>query len=508
MMNIGDWISKWSQLSPEKTAIIDDGRKISYKDLNQRSNQVASFLLQRGLHKGDRVAVLLYNCHEYIAIYCALAKVGAILVPLNWRMAAAELSYILKDCGATFLFFGEDFLDTVLSIRTTVSEIKGWISVGQKDINWAEDYQTIEAYSATEPTFLEEPDSEDCHIILYSSGTTGFPKGAVLSNRKTFFNALNANIFYRLTPLDIFLVSRPLFHSGGLLVDSTPALYKGATIIYKRRFSPHEYLETVEKYGVTIIETSATFLNFILKECTISNYNLRSLKSCYTGGERVSNLTLKEYHTRDIPLSQLFGMTETSIVTWLSTDDAVRKIGSVGKPVLHGEVTIVNADRKKIRPGDIGEIMVKGPILMSGYWNKPEATKEVMKNGWFYTGDLATVDDEGFIYIIDRQKDMFISGGENVYPAEVEKVLLTNPKIFDVAVYGVSDEKWGEVGKASIMLQDNTEMSVSEVLDFLRGKIGSFKIPKYVDFVDKLPRTATGKIQKHLLVKEFKREIR
>jgi fatty-acyl-CoA synthase len=506
MMNIGDWIRKWSQLSPEKTAIIDDGREISYKELNQRSNQVASFLLQRDLHKGDRVGVFLYNCHEYIAIYCALAKVGAIFVPLNWRMAPPELSHILKDCGATFLFFGEDFLNTVLSIRDTIGEIKNWIYVGHEDIHWAENYQEIEAHSSTEPTVLEEPDSEDCHIILYSSGTTGFPKGAVLSNRKTFFNALNANIFYRLTPLDIFLVSRPLFHSGGLLVDSTPALYKGATIIYKNRFSPHEYLETIEKYSVTIIETSATFLNFILKECNISHYNLRSLKSCYTGGERVSNLTLKEYHNRGIPLSQLFGMTETSIVTWLSTDDAVRKIGSVGKPVLHGEVKIVNADRKQINPGDIGEIMVKGPILMSGYWNKPEVTKEVMKNGWFYTGDLATVDDEGFIYIVDRQKDMFISGGENVYPAEVEKVLLTNPKIFDVAVYGVGDEKWGEVGKASIILQDNTAMSVSEVMDFLHGKIGRFKIPKYVEFIDKLPRTATGKIQKHLLVQEFKKE--
>ncbi len=505
-MNIGDWIRKWSHLSPEKAAIIDDGRKISYKELNQRSNQVANLLLQRDVHKGDRVAVLLYNCHEYVAIYCALAKIGAILVPLNWRMAAPELSYILEDCGATFLFFGEDFLDTVLSIRDTIEELKNWIYLGQEDIKWAENYQKIEVYPSTEPAIFDKPNFEDPHILLYTSGTTGFPKGAVLSNRKTFFNALNANIFYQLTPCDIFLVSRPLFHSGGLLVDSTPALYKGATIIYKRRFSPQEYLEAIEKYSVTIIETSATFLNFILKECNISHYNLRSLKSCYTGGERVSNFILKEYHDRGIPLSQLFGMTETSIVTWLSTDEAVRKIGSVGKPVLHGEVTIVNADRKKISPGDIGEIMVKGPILMSGYWNKPEVTKAVMKSGWFSTGDLATVDDEGFIYIVDRKKDMFISGGENVYPAEVEKVLLTNPKIFDVAVYGVNDEKWREVGKASIVLQDNTEMTVSDVMDFLHDKIGRFKIPKYVEFIDKLPRTATGKIQKHLLVQEFKKE--
>ncbi|TET95257.1 MAG: long-chain-fatty-acid--CoA ligase [Desulfobacteraceae bacterium] len=506
-MNIGDWIRKWSQLSPQKVAVIDDGHEFSYKELNQRSNQVANFFLQKGIHKGDRVGVLLYNCHEYIEIYFALAKVGAILVPLNWRMAPPELSHILNDCGATSLFFGEDFLDTALYIRDNVEEVKDYISLGQEDILWAENYQKIQTYPSTEPTGFKEPDSEDPHIILYTSGTTGFPKGAVLSNRKTFFNALNANIFYGLTSLDIFLVSRPLFHSGGLLVDSTPALYKGATVIYKRRFSPQEYLETIEKYNVTIIETSATFLNFMLKECNVSQYNLRLLKSCYTGGERVSTTMLKEYHKIGMPLSQIFGMTETSIVTWLSTDDAVRKIGSVGKPVLHGEVKILNHDMQQVNPGEIGEIMVKGPILMSGYWNEPEITREVMSNGWFYTGDLATIDDEGFIYIVDRQKDMFISGGENVYPAEVEKILLTNPQILDVAVYGVPDEKWGEVGKASIILQDNTGMSAPEVMEFLHGKIGKFKIPKYVEFVDKLPRTATGKIQKYLLIQKFKKEI-
>jgi len=505
-MNIGNWIRKWSQLSPQKVAIIDDGHEISYKELNQRSNQVANFLLKKGIHKGDRVGVLLYNCHEYVEIYCALAKVGAILVPLNWRMAPPEITYILNDCGATFLFFVEDFLDTALYIRDNVEKAKDYISLGQEDILWAENYQKIQTYPSTEPTGFEEPDSEDPHIILYTSGTTGFPKGAVLSNRKTFFNTLNANIFYRSTPLDIFLVSRPLFHSGGLLVDSTPALYIGATVIYKRHFSPQEYLETIEKYHVTIIETSATFLNFILKECDLSRYNLRSLKSCFTGGERVSTSILQEYHKIGMPLSQIFGMTETSIVTWLSTDDAVRKIGSIGKPVFHGEVKIVNHDMQKTTPGEIGEIMVGGPILMSGYWNRPEVTREVTRNGWFHTGDLGRIDNEGFIYIVDREKDMFISGGENVYPAEVEKLLLSNPKVLDVAVYGVPDEKWGEVGKVLIILQHNTKMGASEVGDFLRGKIGVFKIPKYIEFVDELPRTASGKIQKYLLAQKSRKK--
>ncbi len=505
-MNIGDWLRKWSELTPQKVAVIDDGHEFSYRELNKRCNQVANFLLQKGIGKGGRVGVLLYNCHEYLEIYFALAKIGAIIVPLNWRMAPPETAYILNDCGASYLFFGKEFLDTALHIRNNVEQVRDYISLGEGNVRWAENYHKIEACSSNEPTGFQEPDLEDPHLILHTSGTTGFPKGAVLSNRKTFFNALNANIFYRLTPLDIFLVSRPLFHSGGLLVDSTPALYMGATVIYKRRFSPQEYLEAIEKYHVTIIETSATFLNFVLKDCDLSRYNLRSLKSCFTGGERVSTAVLREYHKRGISLSQIFGMTETSIVTWLSSDDAVRKIGSVGKPVLHGEVKILNRDMQKINPGEIGEIVVGGPILMSGYWNRPEITREVIRNGWFHTGDLATIDDEGFIYIVDREKDMFISGGENVYPAEVEKLLLTNPKILDLVVYGVPDKKWGEVGKASIILQEKAKMSASEVGEFLRGKIGKFKIPKYIEFIDELPRTATGKIQKYLLAQRSGRE--
>ncbi len=503
-MNIGDWIRKWGELTPRKVAVIDNDHEFTYGELNQKTNQVANFLLQKGIRKGDRVGALFYNCHQCLELYCALTKIGAILVPLNWRMAAPELHNILEDCGANSLFFSSDFLDAVRIIKDNVKGIGNYICLGDEHLSWAENYQKIETCSSNEPAGLEEPDLGDPHIILYTSGTTGFPKGAVLSNRKTLFNALNANIFYRLTPEDRFLVSRPLFHSGGLLVDSTPALYKGATVIYKRRFSPEEYLETIERYNATIMETSATFLNFILKQCDLSQYNLKSLKSYYTGGERVSTALLQEYHNRGIPLSQIFGMTETSIVSWLSIDDATRKIGSVGKAVLHGEVKIVNSDMQQVVPGEIGEITVKGPILMSGYWNKPELTREALRNGWFRTGDLATIDEEGFIYIVDRAKDMFISGGENVYPAEVERLLLTNPKILDVAVYGVPDETWGEVGKASIILQNKETMGAKEVVQFLRGKIASFKIPKYVECVDELPRTATGKIQKYVLTQRSK----
>jgi len=254
------------------------------------------------------------------------------------------------------------------------------------------------------------------------------------------------------------------------------------------------------------MEPAATFLNFVLKECDLDQHNFGSLKSFFTGGERVAVTLLQEYHKRGLPLSQLFGMTETSTLTWLPTEDAHEKAGSVGKPVFHGDVEIVNKEEQIITPGVVGEIRVKGPVLMSGYWNRPEQTNEVMKNGWLYTGDLATYDEDGFIYMIDRAKDLYISGGENIHPTEIEKLLLTNPGIFDVAVYGVPDEKWGEVGKASIIPNEGVSITFEEVVQFLKGKIGKFKIPKYVEFVDELPRTASGKIKRYMLTEAFKKD--
>jgi fatty-acyl-CoA synthase len=445
-MHIGDWISKWSRIKPGKTAIIEDGWEFSYWVLNERCNRVSHFLQEKGVAKGDRIAILAYNSHEFVEIYLAAAKTGAIFVPLNWRMVRNEILEILNDCSPKFFFFSGDFADDVRVLKDSSETIKHFITIGREGASWSIPYGRMEDYSSREPTAAESIQFNDPHILMYTSGTTGSPKGAVLSNSKTFFNALNANIFFNLIPSDIFLVSRPLFHSGGLLIDVTPTFYKGGTIILKRRFSTQEFLETIEKYSVTIAEPAATFLNFILNDCDLQRYDLKSLKCIYTGGERVQPTLLTEYHDRQITLSQIFGMTETSTLTWLPIEYAFEKAGSVGKPVFHCDLKIVNRDGSEIGPGETGEIAVTGPILMSGYWNKPEQTAEVMRDGWFYTGDLATVDDEGFIYIVDRIKDTYISGGENIHPTEIEKQLLKNPSIFDVAVYGVPHRKWGEVG--------------------------------------------------------------
>jgi fatty-acyl-CoA synthase len=503
-MHVGDWVRKWSQIKPGKRAIIEDGREFSYQRLNERCNQVGNFLLEKGVAKGDRIAILAYNSHEFVEIYLAAAKTGAIFVPLNWRMARDEILEILNDCSPRFFFFFEDFADDIRVIKDSTETIKFFITIGTEEASWFLPYGRLKDYSSREPIPPKSIQFNDPHILLYTSGTTGTPKGAVLSNSKTFFNALNANIFFNLIHNDIFLVSRPLFHSGGLLIDVTPTLYKGGTIILKRRFSTQEFLETIEKYRITIAEPPATFLNFILNDCDLQQYDLKSLKCIYTGGERVQPTLLSEYHKRHIPLSQIFGMTETSILTWLPIEYAFEKAGSVGKPVFHCDLKIVNRDGSETGPGETGEIAVTGPILMSGYWNRPEQTAEVMRDGWFYTGDLAMTDDDGFIYIVDRIKDIYISGGENIHPTEIEKHLLKNPSIFDVAVYGVPHRKWGEVGKASVVLKDGVKITAEEVVAFLQGKIGKFKIPRYIEFVDDLPRTPTGKIMRYILAKRFR----
>jgi fatty-acyl-CoA synthase len=253
---------------------------------------------------------------------------------------------------------------------------------------------------------------------------------------------------------------------------------------------------------------AATVYQFILQECDLTRYNLSSVRYYFTGGERVPKATLQEYYRKGIAISQIFGQTEASTIAFLPPGDAMLKIGSVGLPVFHGEVRIVDKTGKDISPGEVGEIIVKGPILMSGYWNRPELTAETIRDGWLYTGDLARRDEDGYIYIVDREKDMYVSGGENVYPAEIEKILHAHPKIFDAGIVGIPDEKWGEVGKAFVVLKPGGTMDNGEVFEFLKGKVAKYKVPKYVEYVEELPKTASGKIQKFLLKEWHKTDKR
>ena len=503
-MNVGNWVTKWAFLMPDKAALIFEGEVFTYKRLNERINQTAHMLQGMGIGKGNRVGVLMYNTHELVEIFFALGKIGAILVPLNTRFVSTEIEYIIRDSRLDVLIFGQPFVGVLEPLIGILPIKEGYYMCLGEAPAWAKKYEDEMAQQPVSEPIVDEPiGGEDAVIIMYTSGTTGTPKGAILSHRKTFFNSLNANIYYGLTPSDIMLAPRPVFHSGGLLVELCPTIYKGGTLIMKSRFSPEDILTTIEKYKVTVLEVAATVLRFILEDCDISKYDLRSLRVCYTGGERVPSALLEDYAKRGIIISQIYGQTETSTLTWLSMEDAVRKRGSIGKPVFHGDVRIVGNDGHQVGPGEIGEIVVSGCITMNGYWEKPELTEDTIVDGWLHTGDLATIDDEGFMYIVDRKKDMFITGGENVYPAEIEKVLLENRKVLNVGVCGIPDEKWGEVGMASIILKDGESMKEAEAIAICDGKLARYKIPKVIRFVDELPMTAAHKIMRKKLREDY-----
>jgi fatty-acyl-CoA synthase len=506
MINVGNWARKWASIAPEKTALISEGIPYSFRDVNRRINRLCRFFIDRGVRKGERVAVLLHNCRQYIEIFFAVSKIGAVLVPLNWRLAVPELEFIIKDSGAECIIFEDSFFDSAQKLHAAVpAPLSVCCASGERLPadhlpGWVVDYEkSLSRYTDEEPRIRWSAGNDDPHILMYTSGTTGLPKGAMLSHKKTFFNALNAGFYYDLTAQDIVIIGRPLFHSGGLIVEMAPVFYRGGTVIVQKRFRPGQILETIAKYGVTILELPATVYNFMLNECTLEDHDLRSLKGCYTGGERVPVSLLQAFADKGFPISQIYGLTEASTIFWLPMNYAVTKMGSVGKPVFHGEVRIVDEEGRVVPEGEIGEIIVKGPIVMNGYWKRQDLTDEVIRDGWLYTGDLAHTDKDGFVYIVDRKKDMFISGGENVYPAEIEKVLLNHPAIIDAAVVGVSDEKWGEVGKAFIVLKGGETVAPEEITLHLADKLARYKIPKHLEFAEKLPKTASGKVQRRLL---------
>ncbi len=498
-MNIGQWIAKRADLHPDKTAIIFRDEHISYRELNERSNLAANALLAGGVRNGDRVAALLLNCPEFIEVYFACSKIGAIFVPLNFRLTATELEYQMRDSSPRFLFFSGALSEVVRSLSGLLEgEEVGYVGVGEWRLEDGRPYSDFVAGAvAVEPQSAAE--FEYPQVIMYTSGTTGNPKGALLSHRKTFWNTFNAELFFDLRHNDVMLIPMPLFHSGGLNVGMVPTLYKGATAILYESFDPEKCCADIEKHKVTLFGGVPTMFNMILRGGYLDKYDLSSLRLLGAGGETVPLSLIKEYQKLGVPFIQLFGQTETSIICSLSEADSVRKAGSIGRPVFHVDVRIVNDQGEEVAPREVGEIILSGPTLMTGYWNKPEATEETIRDGWLHTGDLAYKDEDGFIYFADRRKDMFISGGENVYPSEVENFLSTHPKISEVAVIGVADDTWGQVGEAYIVPAEGQSISLEEIGDFCEGKLARYKIPKNVVLVEEMPRTASGKVKKHLL---------
>ncbi|MFC4801475.1 long-chain fatty acid--CoA ligase [Neobacillus sp. GCM10023253] len=500
VQGIGNWLVKHCKVRPDRLALVYNEKRFTYLEFNERVNRLANALLSLGVRKGDRVDALLLNTNEMLEAVFACAKIGAIFVPINFRLSAEEVHYIVNDSRAYHFIYDSRMRPLVDQLRMMKSSLLEYIHVGNQphydDLLYE---KLLEEASPVEPGF--EIGIDDIHLMMYTSGTTGRPKGAMLSHGNTQWNAIN---FIHNTPVDYSdttLAAAPLFHIGGMSVFTLPLIYKGGANILIDGFDPVRILQKINDEQVTTLFLVPAMWQALMSVPNFDAYDISSLQFAVSGGAPCPITVIEFFQKRGIPFYEGFGLTETApFVSILDKENTIRKNGSVGKEPMHTTVRIVDPLDRDVRPGEVGELIVNGPNVMVGYWNKPDETKEAIRNGWFYTGDLAKFDEDGFIYIVDRKKDMIITGGENVYPIEIEQVLYRHPNICEAAIIGYPDEKWGESIKAVVALKDHSQtLTVTDLIQFLDGKIARFKIPKQLEIVEALPRNATGKILKTVL---------
>jgi fatty-acyl-CoA synthase len=501
-----DWIKRHAERTSDKLALVDahTGRTFTYAQFNERANRLASFLKDRlGIEQGDRVSILAQNSSDYYEVLFACGKSGIILNTLNWRLAPPELEYIINDCQPRLLIYEPMFAEVVDALRPKIPcEFYTLLSDEAPEGEWT--YEA--ALQDGSPLGVELPSLtyDDVWAIIYTSGTTGKPKGAQVTFGNFFYNAVGMGLAIDLNSEDVNLNVLPTFHIGGLGLYACPTLHAGGTLVVMRAFDPQEFVRLIQEWKVTKLLLVPSIYLMLSQQLDLERCDLSSIQSWTSGGSALPPSLVQAYAEKGIIIQQGFGMTETGPTVFLiNKDDAVRKAGSVGKPVLHTNVRIMDRQGNVLGPGEVGELCIKGGNVTTGYWNRPEATAEALVDGWLHSGDAAMYDEEGFYYIVDRWKDMFISGGENVYPAEVENVIYKHPAVAEVAVIGIPHPKWQEVGKAIVVLKEGHTLTEGEVIEFCQGKLARFKIPKSVAFTDQLPRNAAGKVLKRELRQEY-----
>jgi O-succinylbenzoate-CoA ligase len=506
--NVGLLLSKRAALSPRLEALVEveRGSRFTYAELNARSNRAAAVFRGLGVRPGERVALLLMNGVEFVASFFALAKLGAVVVPLNWRLVPDELAFVLKDSGARVLVYDAEFRSCVRDLHDRggdATAVCAWIHVGGDDTRdpFAHSWTALhERASDAEPEVSAA--DEDPLYIMYTSGTTGLPKGAVHTHRSVlwacFTIGMTADVRYR----DRYVIVLPLFHVGAL-TPATGNVHRGMTTILMRAFDPVRMFETIAKERVTTLLAVPAMLNFMLQVPGHERYDTSTLRWIMSGAAPVPVTLIEAYAKRGIEIHQVYGLTEScGPACLISPDEAIAKAGSTGKAFFHTDVRVVDQGGRDVPPGASGEVIVRGAHVMRGYWNRPEATAETIRDGWLYTGDLATIDAEGYVYIQDRKKDMIISGGENIYPAEIENVILSHPQVRDVAVIGQASARWGE-SPLAVVVKGEAALTAEAVVQHCQGRLARYKQPKAVRFVDEIPRNPAGKILKRLLRERF-----
>ena len=497
-IDLGSWISRRAAATPNLPAITFGESTWTYREFADRIDRLAAELSAGGMNRGDRVAYAGLNHPDFLVTLFAAARIGAAFVPLNWRLTADELGYILGNAEVHTLIADAERANVIDPVRDraglqrviALTAIPGWQVL---------DELLAERAPLSDPVFAE-PD--DVAVIMYTSGTTGRPKGAMLTHANLFWNNINALLSFDTSQNDVSLVCAPLFHIGGLNVTTLVTLQKGGRIVLMPTFDPAEALKLIAEHRITTMFGVPAMFLFMSQLPQFAESDLSSVRTFICGGAPVPEPLIHCYGQRGIPFAQGYGLTETApLGLVLRTDEVGVKIGAAGNQVLPlSDVRLVDADNVPVPAGARGEICVRGPQVMAGYWRNTEATAAVIDDdGWLHTGDIGQADDDGYVWVIDRVKDMVISGGENVYPAEVEDVLYGHPAIAEVAVLGTPHDKWGEAVTAVVALRPGTTLTLEDLRDYARDKLAAFKLPIRLEFIDALPRTQSGKVVKYRL---------
>lgn len=506
--NLGLFLAKRAFLGPDVEAYVDSHSdlRLTFGELNGRANRVANALLADGIEKGERVGLLLMNGAEFMEAYFALAKVGAVVVPLNWRLVADELEFILKDSGTRRLIYDGDFAETVadLHARGDKTDVAQWLQVtgGGDGAHFAQSYERFRDAASSDESESRGSD-EDMLYIMYTSGTTGLPKGVVHTHTSSIWAVLSIAASVRYQDGDRYLAALPMFHVGAL----TPLavnVYAGVTSIVMRSFDPVLAWELIERERITTGLAVPAMLNFMVQVDGFEHrFDRSSLRWMMTGAAPVPPALVQLYADLGIGVQQVYGLTEScGPACLMDPENSLRKPSSTGRAFFHTDIRVVNDAGEDCGPEEPGEVLVRGKHIMREYWNRPDATAETLIDGWLHTGDVAIMDEEGFVSIQDRIKDMIISGGENVYPAEIESVLMSHPDISEAAVIGMPSEKWGESPFAIVVKSDDA-LTEADVLNFCHGKLARFKQPAGATFIEVIPRNPSGKILKRLLREQF-----
>ncbi len=505
-MLLGDLIQRNSKLFPEKTAVIFEEERFTWAEFDERVNRLANALLDLGAKRGAHVAVLSKNCHEYLEAYFACSRSATILTALNYRLAPRELHYVMDNSEAEIVIVSDEFLDTLDEIRPDLKLAKHYIVIGNAPEGMKAFDELTAAASPLAPKI--EQNEDDVVLQMYTSGTTGLPKGAMLSHRNLITNAVGCSLGMQFQPSDCMLMVAPLYHmAAGMTTLST--IMQGGPILLHGDFNPVAILDDMEGGKVTIVLLIPVMINFLLQMPDIEKRDFSALRCIVYGASPMPVETLKRaMEVFQCDFVQGYGQTESSAVLCVlppedhvldGTDAQMKRLASAGREVFGTEVRVVDEADDDVEPGQIGEVIGRGANVMKGYWNMPEATAETLRDGWLRTGDLGTIDEDGYVYILDRVKDMIISGGENVYSREVEEALHAHPAVADAAVIGVPDEQWGESIKAVVVLAEGETATEKDIIDFCRGKLAGYKRPRSVDFVAELPRNLSGKVLKKIL---------